>query len=378
MMKPITKKMIHITIAIFSFFCLTSEAEQVKAENTPPATGGFSYKVNYPDNQIKKDLGYYHLKMTPGQQQEVSITFTNSSTEKIIVDVSLNSAKTNSNGVIEYGDNELVIDDSMKFNFEEIVKADKKLELEPGTTKDLVLSIKMPETSFDGVIAGGIKFMEAGQEDNPGNKGAMVVNEYAYIIGMILQETEKEVKPEFKYNSVSAGQSNFRNAILVNYSNIQSEYVEDMTVEVQITEKNKEMVLYEKKQTKMRMAPNSQIDFPVSMMGEQMKPGMYTAKILVTAKGDIRQEWTEDFEITQKQADTFNERDVGLLQEKGIDWKLIILIVVGIIIMIAIVFVIIVMIRKRNSKKQSSFDKKKNSKSAKKASSKKKKTEKND
>ncbi|MEI5991692.1 hypothetical protein A5881_003229 [Enterococcus termitis] len=339
-----------VTIGLF-FSPSTNHAEE-KQNNNPAGATGFTYSITFPDNQIKKDLGYFKLQMEPGKNQQISIALSNPGTEKVTIDVKLNGAKTNQNGVIEYGESTIKNDPSLPFDFTNIVTGPESVELAPGETKNLDLTIQMPETSFDGVIAGGIQLMRADQNGTTSNEGgSKIINQYAYVIGVVLQETEKVLAPNLELNSVKAGQSNYRNAIFINYSNVMAAYLNDMTAEVQIKPKGKDTVLYERKQTAMRMAPNSFIDFPVSMNGERMVAGDYVANILVTS-GDKKWEWTKDFNISDKDANKFNERDVGLVQEKGLDWKLIALIVAGVLVLIILIFVIIRVLRKKKQEKE--------------------------
>ena len=322
------------------------------ADKNPAGATGFTYNITFPDNQVDKELGYYQLKMTPGQQQKLAIALSNPSNEKVTIDVKINGAKTNQNGVIEYGESTIKNDPSLKFDFTDLVKAPESVELAPGETKNLELMVAMPETGYDGVIAGGIQLMRAGQTDaTTDGGGSKIINQYAYVIGMVLQETETEIVPDLSLNNVKAGQSNYRNAIFINFSNVTAAYLNDMTVEVQITEKGKETVLYERKQTAMRMAPNSFIDFPVSMNGERMVPGDYEADILVTS-GEKKWAWKEDFKIKDEDANKFNERDVGLVQEKGLDWKLILLIVAAFLFFIILVFLFLRFLRKKKQTKE--------------------------
>ncbi|MGM0220116.1 DUF916 and DUF3324 domain-containing protein [Enterococcus sp. AZ126] len=322
------------------------------ADKNPAGATGFTYNITFPDNQVDKELGYYQLKMTPGQHQKLAIALSNPSNEKVTIDVKINGAKTNQNGVIEYGESTIKNDPSLKFDFTDLVKAPESVELAPGETKNLELTVAMPETGYDGVIAGGIQLMRAGQTDaTTDGGGSKIINQYAYVIGMVLQETETEIVPDLSLNNVKAGQSNYRNAIFINFSNVTAAYLNDMTVEVQITEKGKGTVLYERKQTAMRMAPNSFIDFPVSMNGERMVPGDYEADILVTS-GEKKWAWKEDFKIKDEDANKFNERDVGLVQEKGLDWKLILLIVAAFLFFIILVFLFLRFLRKKKQTKE--------------------------
>ncbi|MGX4685931.1 DUF916 and DUF3324 domain-containing protein [Vagococcus sp. JNUCC 83] len=312
-------------------------------------SAGFSYKISYPDNQVDKSLGYFKLKMEPGQEQTLSMTFNNPSNQKITISVSVNSAKTNQNGVIEYGVSKLSNDGSLKYDLKDILKGPESVDLAAGETKDVEFTVKMPNEAYDGVIAGGIEIQKENQEGNQTQQGGTrIVNKYAYVVGVVLQESDKDVPPELKLNKVEAGQSNYRNAIFVNFSNVLPSYVNDMTTEVKIMKKGSETVLYEKKQTAMRMAPNTFINYPVSMNGEPMKPGNYEADILVTS-GERNQtwHWKKSFEITSEEADKFNNRDVGLVQKKGFNWKLVLIIV---IFLLLLVLIIVWLVRQKKEK----------------------------
>lgn len=331
---------------------LFSRSAYADESNDVAGATGFTYSLNFPENQIDENIGYYKLKMSKGQEQTVTVTLTNPSAEKVTVNVGLNGAVTNQNGVIEYGDSDIENDASLKFDFEDIVTGPESVDLEAGETKTLELKIKMPETGIEGVIAGGIQLMKANQDDNVSNEGgSRIINQYAYVIGLLLQENEQELTPDLNLNKVFAGQNNYRNAIFVDFSNIIPAFLNDMTVETQINAKGNDAVLYERKQTAMRMAPNSFIQFPVSMNGERMVSGTYVANILVTS-GDQKWAWTEEFEITQDDADKFNERDVGLVQEKGLNWQLIAMIVGAVLLLIGMIFGIMTYLRKKKQQKE--------------------------
>lgn len=327
----------------------------VQAEERDEVTGaaGFTYSLSFPDNQMKDNIGYYHLKMSSGQKQTVQITLSNPGSEAVTVLVDINGAKTNQNGVIEYGESTIDNDASLKFPFETLVTGPETVELQGGETKQVELTIQMPDTSIDGLIAGGIQLMRADQgEEIPSEGGSRIVNQYAYVVAMLLQEKDTVPAPDLSLNQVYAGQANYRNTIFIDFSNIMPAFLNDMTVETQINAKGNSAVLYERKQTAMRMAPNTFIDFPVSMNGERMVSGTYVANILVTS-GDQRWAWTEEFEITVEDAEKFNERDVGLVQERGMNWWLIVLIVIGIMGLIGGIYGGLLFHRKQKEKKKS-------------------------
>ncbi|MEI5994480.1 DUF916 and DUF3324 domain-containing protein [Candidatus Enterococcus mansonii] len=323
------------------------------ADETKPDTGGFSFEVIQPENQHNKEVTYFDLLMKPGQKQTVQMKMNNSSDEEIKISVKLNSAKTNSNGVIEYGPSQIKKDASLKYEFTDIVKAPEEVKI-PAKGHILVdFNITMPESTFEGYISGGIQLQQIDGEVKKQTDTGMVVNKFAYLVGMLLSESDtKEIQPDLKLNKVYPELQNFRNAIFVNFSNVQPVYTEKMTVDAQITKKGSSEVLYETKKSNMRMAPNSMIEFPISMNGEKMTPGDYQAKVLVTTVAGGKWAWDQSFKITNEEADKFNDQDLSLVQDRGINWVLILLIVGGILLVIIVVFVIIRLVSKKKQKKK--------------------------
>ena len=325
------------------------------------ATGTFNYEVIRPENQ-KGYANYFDLSMEPSQKQTVQIELTNITKKEVDVGISLNGAKTNSNGVVEFGPSKLQKDASLKYDFKDIVKGPEKVTIPPEGVKRLDLEITMPAESYDGIITGGIEMQVIPTEETKKQeaKSQQIVNRYAYVIGMVLRETDTAVQPDIKFNKFYANLANYRNAIFVNFSNIKPEFLENMKIDFQVTKKGSDEILYDTVKTEMRMAPNSMIDFPVEMNGERMEVGDYTGHIVVQSN-DKKWEWTDDFTITQKEADKFNAQDVTLVQDREIDWKLIVLIVGGVLIVAILIFVTIRIVKK-NKKKKKSKNKKKNKK----------------
>lgn len=319
----------------------------------------FAYETVLPENQ-KGDGRYFDLRMTPGQEQKVQIMLTNRADQEQTIEVSLNGTKTNSNGVLEYGPSALKNDASLKYDFKDIVKGPSEVTLGPNETKPLELTIKMPATSYDGKIVGGIylKSKPTKEEEEANEKAKGVINEYAFLVGMMLQETDEPVTVDLKLNKVYAGLSNYRNSVFANFSNIKAEYLNNMTVEMEVMAKGSDAILYDTKKADMKMAPNSMIEFPLELNGDEMVAGDYKAHILVTS-GKQKWEWTKDFKITNEEADKYNAQDVSLIQEAGINWKLVALIAVGIFVAFLLVFFIVRTVNKNKKKKKGNRKKKK-------------------
>ena len=351
MKKTIKTFSLFIALICSLFVGLIFTSVETFADKKDESLAGFSYNVNFPENQKNKEVGYFWLKMTPEQEQTISITLNNPTSKPVTVNVELNGAKTNSNGVIEYGQTDIKNDPSLKYDFKEQVTAPESVALKPGETKDLKVAIKMPKTSYDGIILGGIQLTKVDtEEDKEKNNGATVINRYAYVVPLVLQESDRTLAPELKLNRVYPELANGRNAIFVNYSNVVADFLNDVTTEVQITSKGSSKVLYESKTSSMRMAPNTNITYPVSMNGERMKSGTYTANIVVTSDKN-RWEWKENFEISQQDADKFNEQDVNLEQEKGVNLGLIALIVLSVLAITVLIYSVTRQVKKKRQRK---------------------------
>ncbi|WP_330932666.1 DUF916 and DUF3324 domain-containing protein [Enterococcus sp. BWR-S5] len=353
-MKKIQQVVLGLLYIIMTALLVFPGAAAAEETETPEVTevGGFTYEVILPENQLDKEVGYFDLQLAAGRKQTIQIKLTNPTNIETTLSVELSGAKTNSNGVIEYTSNEIENDASLKYDFMDVVKGPEEVVLAPGEERMLDLEVTMPEASFDGIITGGIQLRNiTNEEELDKQKEGTVINKFAYLIGVVLQQTDTEVTHDLALNKVYAGLNNYRNTIFVNFSNIQPAFVAEMTVDAQITKKGSKDVLYDTKKASMKMAPNSLIDFPVSMQGDRMVAGDYTAYITVTTEVDTWT-WEQDFTITNEEAEKYNEEDVGMIQETGIDWKLIAAIVAGVFVLVLIIYLVIRQVKKKKSTKK--------------------------
>ncbi|MHC5372257.1 DUF916 and DUF3324 domain-containing protein [Enterococcus sp. LJL120] len=359
-------KMILAISFLFGASLIWSNEVLATSDSSESSGGSFTYVIQEPENQINADSGYFNLMMAPSQQQTLIVTLSNPGEKKVTVNMALNGAKTNRNGVIEYANSEIENDASLPFSFTDLVTGPTSVELAPGETKDVELNVQMPETTFEGLILGGLQMILA-EDESKGTtgQGAVVKNRYAYVVAIALQEGDVSgILPEMSWNNAYAGQANYRNSIFVNFSNIKGKMVTGMTVQAQISEQGSGEVLYESRSTSLQMAPYSFIEYPISMGGDSMTAGMYTAHVLVYV-GDQSWEFTEDFEITVEDANQYNERDVGLTQERGLDWKLIAMIVVSFVLAVIVIFLVIRQIKKNSHRNINVVTKKKRPKKTK-------------
>lgn len=354
-MKSSLKSIISIILYIV---CLSVLIPQIVFADDSIPNIPFSYVVKRPENQ-RSDAGYFDLRMQPAQKQTVEIELFNATEKEVVVELELNSAKTNSNGVIEYGPSKIKKDKSMKYDITEIASIPKEVKIAAKGSAIVPIVITMPTDKFDGYISGGIQMMKKDTEKEKKERANTegVVNRYAFTVGLLLSETDTVVQPQLVFNQIGAALSNYRNAFLANFSNTQATYIENMSVDVQIFKGKSDEVLYETKREKLRMAPNSMIDFPITLNGEKFESGKYQAHILVKS-GEHKWEWTEEFDVTDEEADKYNGQDVSLIQERGVDVKLIAMIVGGVFFLFVIIFIIVRVISEKNKRKKKKRKKK--------------------
>lgn len=344
------KRIVKLSLIISSLFLLFSLSMPASAADDLQGST-FYKKVKHPDNQITNGEAL-NLMMKPGQKQKVTVEVFNLSDKEITVESKLSGARTNGNGGLEYGPTKLKKDKSMKYDLPDLVKIPSSVKVPAKGKTDLVLDIKMPETKFDGIVTGGIQLMEKDKSvETKDQKGATIENKIAFLFGVTLQMTEEKITPDFKLNSVKAGLQNYRNAIFIDISNPKSMIAKDMVLNAEITEEGKKEVLYQKKKTDVSMAPNSIMSFPVSLDGDKMKAGDYTANVVLRGY-DKEWKWTKNFSITKEEADRFNQQDPYLVQERGLDWKLVALIVGGVLLVVILVVVILKVTKKKKTSKK--------------------------
>ena len=256
----------YFILMILSFYFFAFGIETSAAELR------FSVETEIPENQIDKTKTYFDLMMKPGQEQILKVRAANSTDENLVIDVSVKSATTNSNGVIEYGESLTALDKSAPADLSEII------QLKDGG-ESVELRVKMPKEEFSGQLAGGITFSEKVDETKDKQKentnGLAIENRYAYTVAVLLRENETVVQPELSLEKVEPTQRNARSVISATLLNHEAAYLQSMKVTANVKNKKTNNVILEKEQEDMQMAPNSIFNFPIPYEENEMEAGTY-------------------------------------------------------------------------------------------------------
>lgn len=342
-----------------------------------PATQVFASELNFaakaelPDNQVNPDVSYFDIKMNPGAQQTLHVQLRNETEKPVKLDVELASATTNLNGVVEYTPNMIKPAKSLQFNMKDYVKAPKQTVIPAKGSTVLDLAVKMPDKSFNGVMAGGITLKEHGLSDQGGQasgKKVAIKNRFSYVIGLLMRQNLTAVPAHVKLNAVKPSQVNARNVILTSMENDTATFIQQVAVDAKIFAKGSNQALYQVAKEGLQIAPDTNFDFPIALAGKALKPGTYVAKLEVygnrqpngkilrtTAEGKqhYRDHWTmtKQFTITEKAASTLNQRDVTIKPSHP-QWTYIL--IGAVIVLMALIILLLILLLRRQAKKQAS------------------------
>ncbi|WP_167629014.1 DUF916 and DUF3324 domain-containing protein [Listeria valentina] len=328
----------------FVLICLLGVTTDVHA-----AEFNFAAETQIPSNQIDKKKSYFNLKMKPGQKQTLTIKLRNDTDKAVVINPKIHSATTNMHGVVEYGETSDQADKTLPYSLGDLIKVEKEITVPAKKSMDLKLNVTMPDKPYEGLLAGGVTLEE--KKNTTGKKqekGLSIENKYAYVIGITLQESDKEVKQDLKLKKVEAGQTNARNAIFFTLQNPTPTYLNRFEIEAEITREGKSKTLYKTSQKNMQVAPNSHFAYPISLNGERLKAGNYTLHLKAKSSKESWQ-FTKNFQIKRDEANKLNKKDVTI--ESPNYWWLIALIAAAVIVIGLIIFFIWRHKRKKNKRR---------------------------
>lgn len=315
------KKSVILFLSILSII-LNLSSISVEAEESID----FSVKPQMVDSQIGDNNSYFNLRSFSGKKEELPIKITNHADTTSEYIVSVNSATTNMNGIINYSQPN-VKQIETKHQFSDLVeKREQTVSITSGAEKIVYIAITTPKTSFDGVILGGITI--AKKQDNKQTSKKMIKNEFQYAIAVQISENDKEITPKLEGGAVQLTQINKRNAIQMAVKNPQPKVMKQVEGTFTITKKGHKKPIVQEKRNTMSFAPNSEFSL-FTMLNNKFKSGDYTYTLeLVNAEGT----WTfsKDFSIDSKEASRLNKKSVDKASEHSS--SLYIIVIMGIII----------------------------------------------
>ncbi|MDG2980065.1 DUF916 and DUF3324 domain-containing protein [Latilactobacillus curvatus] len=305
----------------------------------------YQVKANLPSSQNNQSVTYFDLRLAPNQEETISITVQNNDNQAHIFNISPNTAVTNQNGVVDYSQSKKKADETAPANIASLITGDKKVTVPAHSSKDAIFKIKMPAKKFHGTLLGGFNIVREGQPTIKKQKNRVTLrNQFAYVIGLKVTESDAIVAPNLKLNHIKAGLVNYRTAITANLQNTKAVMIRGLKVDAVVTKLGSDQVLHRTVKSDLAMAPNSNFEYAINWDNEALKPGKYMLKLTATDKSGGKWYFTSRFSITEQKAHQANDQAVDL-QKTTINWWYII---GGILLVLLVGYIIFL---KRQAKK---------------------------
>ncbi|MGM0218057.1 DUF916 and DUF3324 domain-containing protein [Enterococcus sp. AZ126] len=339
-----------LIVVIFFSEGITTLSEGVDTGIVTP----IEVKAIIPENQIDKSKTYFDLLLNPGQMQELEVQLSNFTEEDRIVKVEANTATTNDNGIVDYSQHDKKKDPSLINAFSDISKTVNEVKIPKQSSVITKVTIQMPSKSYEGIIAGGIYIY-----DKEGSKtnydGGSINNKFVYSLGVQLRNnvdlTRVEPKLVVDPKKIIPVHSDYLNGINIPIQNTSALFIKEVEVEARLIDHSNGEASHELKQTKLKIAPNSNFYLPFTWTddeGTPLNPGDYQVNIKInSAEVKKKWTWTIPFKIEGKSA----EEEENQLRIKDSDNKHAAVYITGLSIVILFIVLYAVLNRMNRKKK---------------------------
>lgn len=365
------KRINLLLVSLFSVLVMMIGLPNLATAEEAQKGGGAEFGVSaiYPENQVAATgkQGYFDIRVKPGTKQDLKIKITNYSKKQITVKADLNRGLTTGTGSITYETPKK--EDKYKLNadhdfYSMASTKEKEIVLEPEKSKDFVVTINLPEKEFDGMVLGGIHFTQKVDEKSKKDQN-QVMNAFAYSVPIVMTENDKPIKKDFSFKKVYPSLRNYHPFIEAVFSNDTPNIINRLQVDAKIVDAKTKESLYTSKKDDLQMAPLSDYSFGFDLRDSPIVAGKYQLHMKIDADGEKR-EFTEDFEISKKDADKINEDSV--IDRPENNKMLWIIIIVAVVVLVLLVIIgVVIHLKKKKKKAKSKKGKTKKAKEVKKS-----------
>lgn len=317
----------------------------------------FSVSPVLPKNQIKTTNSYYDLLIKPDMTQELELYISNHSDREETYIIDINPATTNENGILDYTtkEDDYQFDSSLLMPITKFAFIDsREIKIPAKKSEKVKIRIIIPKEGIQGIVVGGIRTSIKSEKEvfgNQINSSMKINNKINYNIGLNLRMEEKpKVKAELKLLNVEAGIYNGRNVITARVQNSEPMVLNDIEYGARIYKEGNRKVLFERVISGMRMAPNSNFNYNISLENEHFKVGNYQIEMRAESKETSQKwQWTKKFEVNKEEAKRLNEEAIGLEESY---WWLYILLAFMLLAIVGLVLTVIILKKKIKKKHQ--------------------------
>ncbi|CAD5897490.1 conserved exported hypothetical protein [Carnobacterium maltaromaticum] len=284
---------------IASLFLFLGWTNQIEASGSE-----YTVRAILAKNQNPTISSYFDVTVTLGDEQIFTIVIENNTTEEKEYKIEPGTAVTNSNGVIEYSKKNSKKDTTLINNFEDLISDAQTVKLAANEKKQVDFVFEVPNEKFDGILLGGFVVTPIEKK----NSNQPIINVYTHTIAAVIRESSAPVEPELKLNKIKVGQINYHNVIQSEIQNKKPMIMSKLKIESVITKKGESKVLYEESKENFKMAPNSTLNYPISIK-EKFTAGDYTVHINASNQ-DENWKFTKNFTINEEKKQELNAKTI--------------------------------------------------------------------
>lgn len=284
------------------------------------------------NNKIKS---YYDITVKPGEKLKLPFQIKNTGSEASTFELSFNSALTGSTGSISYAGKEQskLIAGALDITQYARLSA-SKITVDPGESKEVNLQVEMPEKTFKGKIAGGLRVAQLPNDDVKGS----VQHTFAREIAVVLQNEVKEIVPEIEFYKASVARNTRRKYLIVEMANVAPAYLSRGQIEYEVKKGNDSILTGEKL---LRISPSTAFSYHIPLTDTKFDTGDYTIDLTVKAGEDTWQD-TLSFTINPADSKIINEtNDV----EKS--FPIVTVLLAGVIAILTLIILVLILKRKK-------------------------------
>lgn len=312
------------------------EVPEPQKQIDPDSEVGFSVEAIRGDTQVDESKSFFFVKVEPGQEQQLTLRVISTIDQERKVTIQVKDGFTNQSGEIDYDSANYQRDDTLKNSLEEITSvSEETVTVKNREVKDVILTVKPPEESFEGVKVAAICVMKAEDENDDEKKEGLSSN-YGYRLGlMITEDAEVDYENSSSLNllQVEPTVSHGKRVIQARLQNPEPKILNKLTVETKLRRKGEQEVLRKRTTNDMRMAPNSQFDFATNWGLDPIEPGTYTLSVKADS-GENTWSWEEEFTIGEEEAKKINEQATYTITYPT--WVPIVVVLLGVVTIINI------------------------------------------
>lgn len=221
--------------------------------------------------------GYFKLDVEPNQTVEVPIRIKNTSDSDMDFEINKLNALTSGYGNINYTD-EIKTEHGNFVNpdmaMSQYLKGDGVVSLKSGEEKIMKFLLKTPENVNEGTMLGGLSFKKKIVNDD--SKKSLINSEFKRVIA-IQANYNKGVESPIKLSNSNVEITKESPNVLLGIKNESNSIKEGIYFDYKIMQGDKE--LFNGKSNKFKMAPSTEINYPIAWQDEKFSSGDYKLNV---------------------------------------------------------------------------------------------------